>query len=404
MMTGRSNPLFDEAKQAAQRERNTYQIGLWNGVLFTLIAIVSTISTIQTGLNVFGGIALTVVVAGVSFLAASLARHGQARTGGIILVGTILLTSLTLPVVAKGQSLPLAALSFIVTSTIAYFTLAPRWAMFASIASLLIGLLIILADFFLPDFGIPNDPQVTTVISAVAGAIYLIALARRFADFSLRAKLLTAFLLITLLPILALSIYTNTVTRSILTEEAEASLGALAAETGLSIDQFTTSQLDIIKMEAQQPVLLEFLRQNQFNPDARLEAASLKTLLTFIRKNPVFIQSYALLDMNGKVLLSTNPSQKGTNEGRTDYFRLVLLQQKPANGDQHSLEQCAGIVLHCPGARRKRHDCGSAARRIQCHSAAISGEHQSHPGAAGQRVVLVEKASLLRLADTQHPG
>lgn len=403
MMTGEPNPLFDEAKQAAQRERNTYQIGLWNGVLFTLIAIISTISTIQTGLNVFGGIALTVVVAGVSFLAAYLARHGQAQTGAVILVGTILLTSLALPVVAKGQSLPLAALLFIITSSIAYFTLTPRGALLASIASLVIGLFIILADFFLPDFGIPNDPQVTTVISAVAGTIYLIALARRFGDFSLRAKLIAAFLLITLLPILALSIYTNTITRNILTEEAETSLSALAAETSQGIDQFILSQLDIIKMEAQQPVLADFLQQSQFNRDARLEAASLKTLLTFIRKNPVFIQSYALLDMSGKVVLSTNPAQQGKSEAQTDYFRLTMLQQKPqiiASGNWNE----APILYFISPVRT---ESGLLVGMLRAEYDAILLQYlvntRTIQSAAGQRVVLVEKASLLRLADTQDP-
>lgn len=403
MMTGESNPLFDEARQAAQRERNTYRIGLGNGVLFTLIAIVSTISTIQTGLNVFGGIALTVVVAGVSFLAAYLARHGQARTGGIIMVGTILLGSLTLPVVAKGQSLPLAALLFIVTSSIAYLTLSPRWAMFASVASLLIGLLIILADFFLPDFGIPNDPQVTTVISAVAGTIYLIVMARRFGDFSLRAKLIAAFLLITLLPILALSIYTNIVTRNILTEEAETSLGALAAETSQGIDQFVLSQLDIIKMEAQQPILADFLQQSQFTRDARLEGASLKTLLTFIRKNPVFIQSYALLDMNGTVVLSTNPTQQGKNEAQTDYFRLTLLQQKPQMVASADWNEAPVLYFISP----VRTESGVLVGMLRAEYNAILLQYlvntRTIQDAAGQRVVLVEKASLLRLADTQDP-
>ncbi|MCS6993385.1 MAG: GAF domain-containing protein [Anaerolineales bacterium] len=403
MMTGQSKPLFDETKQAAQRERNTYRIGLWSGILFTLIAIVSTISTIQTGLYVFGGIALVVVIAAISFLAAYLARRGRGSSGAAILVGTILLAALTLPVIAKGQGIPLALLSVIIVSTIAYFTLTPRWTVLATIASILIGLLIILADFFLPDFGIPNDPRVTYVISAITGIIYLLALARRFGDFSLRAKLIAAFLLITLLPILALSVYNNNVTRSILTDQAQTSLNTLALETGQNIDQFILSQLDVLKMEAQQPILTDFLQRSQFTRDEALETAALKTLLTFLRKNPVFIQSYALLDMSGKVVLSTNPTQNGRNEGQTDYFRLAVLQQKPQVATTSNWSDAPILYFISP----VRAESGLLVGMLRAEYDAVLLQYlvnsRTIQSALGQRVLLLEKATSLRLADTQEP-
>ncbi|PWH12634.1 MAG: hypothetical protein DDG60_12025 [Anaerolineae bacterium] len=401
MITGETKPFFDEQQQAARRARNTYRIGLWNGILFTLIAIASTISTIQTGLYVFGGIALAIVVAAVSFVAANLAQKGKAPLGSALLVGTILASSFTLPIIAKGQGIALAFLIVVIVSSISYLTLTSRWTIYATLASILIGFLTIIADFFLPDFGIPNDPQFTYVISAIAGSIYLLALIRRFRDFSLRAKIIASFLAITLLLIFGLSVYTNTVTRDILTQQAESTLSTLAIETGQRIDQFILSQFDIIKMEAQQPLLAQFLQQSLFSRNEELESAAIKTLLTFVRKNPVFIQSYALLDMSGKVVLSTNPAQIGTSDAQTEYFRLAVLKQEPQLSSIANLPDEPVLYFISP----IRAESGLIVGMLRAEYNAVILEYlvntPSVQRESGQRTILIESSTLIKLADTQ---
>lgn len=401
MTTGESQKHLPENKQPPQGKKSAFRIGLWTGILFTLIAIISTISTIQTGLYAFGGIALTIVIATAGFAAAYLARGGKEQAGGALLVGTILVMSTTLPIVAKGQGIPLAILTVIVISSIAYYTLPGQWTARATTASILIGLVIILADFFLPDFGIVNDPRVTYVVSAIAGAIYFIVLLRRFGNFSLRAKLVASFLFIILLPILALSVYNNLVMRNILTRQAESSLKTLAAETTQNIDQFIASQLDIIKMEAQQPVIAEFMQQSQFVRDEKIASTALKTLLTFVRKNPVFIQSYALLDMSGKVVLSTDVSQLGQNESQTEHFRLAILQQKPQISNVNVSPGYSVFYLISP----IRAENGNLVGMLRAEYNAVILQYlvstRTIESGRGQRVVLAENTSLVRLADTQ---
>lgn len=319
MTTGDSQKYLPEHEQAAQRERNTFRIGLWNGVLFTVISIVSIISTIQTGLYAFGGIAMTVGIAAVSFFAAYLARRGNARVGSAVLVSSILLLSLSLPLLAKGQGIPLAILTVIVISSISIYTLPYRWVARVVVVSVLIGLSIILADIFLPDPGIPNNPQVTYIVSIIAGVIYAAAIFRRASTYPLRAKLIVSFLIITLIPIIALSSYNNRVMRDILTLQAETNLSGLAIEAAISIDSYAYSQLDIVRAEAQQPSLETFL-QSEFSNWVENEAVALQTLLTFARKDPVFIASYSVLDMRGRNILSTDPSQMGRDERDYEYF------------------------------------------------------------------------------------
>jgi len=323
MTTGDPQKHLTEHNQASWRARNTFRIGLGTGVLFGLISIVSTISTIQTGLNAFGGIAMTAVIAAVSFFAAYLARRGNAQTGSVILVSSILLLSLSLPLIAKGQGIPLAALTVIVVSSIAVYTLTNAWMLRAVTASILIGLSIILTDVFLPDPGIPNDPQVTNVISIIAGFLYAIAVARRFSAFPLRAKLVVSLTSITLIIIIVLSSYNNLITRNILAQQAETNLRGLAIETSISIDSYISSQLDIVRTEAQQPSLANYL-QSGFSNRVENEAAALQTLLTFARKDPVFILSYSLLDTRGRNVLSTDQSQIGLDERNYEYFTMPI--------------------------------------------------------------------------------
>lgn len=328
MTTGEPQKHLTEREQVARREKNTFRIGLWTGILFIVISIVSTISTIQTGLYAFGGIAITTIIAAVGFFTAFLAKSGKARAGSAILVSSILLLSFSLPLLAKGQGVPLAVLTIITVSSISSYTLTNRWAARASIASIIIGLIVILSDTFLPDPGIPNDPRITNIISAIAGVIYVVIFLRRFGAYPLSAKLIIAFVALTLVPITILSVYNNNTTRDILTRQAETNLSGLAIETATRVDSYISSQLDVVRTEAQQPSLATFLQSQSFRR-AEDEALALQTLLTFARKDPVFIVSYSVLDMRGRNILSTDQSQIGRDERAYEYFSAPVANGTP---------------------------------------------------------------------------
>lgn len=326
MTTGESKKYLLEHEQAAQRARNTFRIGLWTGVLFGLISIASTISTIQTGLYAFGGVVLTAVIAAVSFFATYLARRGNAQTGSAILVSTILLLSLSLSWFAKGQGISLAVLTFVVITSISRYTLTNRWATRASIASIIISIVIILSDTFLPVPGIPNDPRITNITSAIVGIIYAVIFLRRFGTYPLQNKLVVSFAAIALVPMITLSIYNNNATRNLLTRQAESNLSGLAIETAAQIDSYVSSQLDIVRTASQQPSLARYL-QSEFRDRAKNEAAALQTLLTFARKD--FVVSYSVLDMHGKNVLSTDQSQIGRDESLYEYFTTPIAKGEP---------------------------------------------------------------------------
>jgi len=402
MTTDSSQSHLPALEKAARREKYTFRIGLWTGVLFSVIAVVSTISTIQTGLFAFGGIAITGIIAAISFATAYLARRGKAGLGSATLVSSILLLSLSLPLLAKGQGVALAALTVIVVSSIASYTLDQRWALRATIASVIVGLSVILADIFLPDFGIPHDPQVTNIISLVAGAIYALIILRRFGTYPLQTKFIIAFLVVTLIPIAILSVYSNVVTRNILTKQADANLENIASATALKIDTYLASQLDTVRTEAQQPGLVNFLQPGATDePEA--QATALQTLFTFIRKDPVFILSYALLDERGVNILSTDPTQIGQDESKYDYYKAPFSDGIPYASNLIFKSDYATLYFSAPirtengvivGVLRAEYNAIVLQNIIK--TAEIGQQKQT-----GEKIVLVDRTTFLRIAGTE---
>jgi GAF domain-containing protein/HAMP domain-containing protein len=378
----------------AGRIKNAYVIGLGTGILFLLIAIISTVVTIQTGVNTFGGIAQTLIIAGIGFSTAYFARHGRSTLGSAILLTGILLSALALPFIAKGQGIPLAVLVIVTASSIASYTLTNRWAVRVTVASVFIGALVILGDQLLPDFGIPSDARVTYAMSAIAGTIYTIAILRRLSTFPLRTKIVIAFVVITLIPIIILGVYNSSLTYKILTDQANDNLSRSAAEAASRIDTYISTQIDAVRTEAQQPILVNYLRLPEPN-----RAGALRTLLTFVRKDPIFIRSYALLDIQGNNLLDTDQNQIGQNESKYEYFSIPAKNGLPHISNLLFKSQYPAIYFAAPiraadgsivGVLRAEYDAGILQNIIQS-----TGIEQT-----GQSLLIVDRETLLRVATT----
>ncbi len=158
----------------------------------------------------------------------------------------------------------------------------------------------------------------------------------------LTAKIILAFLLVSLIPLSLLAFLNNRNTQTVLIENAEQSLSAAASQTAASIDTFFGINLDSIKVEAQLPALVAYLN---LSPDQRagnsIEEAALATLRELRRKNRIFISSYALLDSTGKNILDTDTASIGQDASQQKYF------QKPI---ETGLAQVSHITLANPDA------------------------------------------------------
>lgn len=153
-------------------------------------------------------------------------------------------------------------------------------------------------------------------------------LERFFNEYGLRQQLLGVFCFISLTPLVIFAWWNYQTTRTALLQSANQSLDAAASQTAATLDAFIQANLIAIETESRQDTLAAYL-QNTDNTDPNLKAQALNTLNTLIAKDKVFLVSAALLDINGRNLLDTRPSQVGRDESAFDYFQVALETGEP---------------------------------------------------------------------------
>lgn len=155
---------------------------------------------------------------------------------------------------------------------------------------------------------------------------YLIA--RRFAHYTLRTKLIIAFLTVALIPLGLLAFSNDQITRKRLTGDANQALLAAASQTATNLDTFINTNLDVIRTEAELPLWSKYL---ELAPDQRsssgVDLEVRATLRALSRKTDV--SSYALLDRQGLTVMDTFASHIGLPKADRAYFQAPLQSGLP---------------------------------------------------------------------------
>ena len=163
-----------------------------------------------------------------------------------------------------------------------------------------------------------------------------------------RFKLLSAFLFVSLIP-LGIQYYVNYLTtRTALTDSAYHSLETAASRCAIRIDAFIESKLEVVNAEAQLPLLGEYLDgSSSTNKDISLQEVT-ELLHSFIKKEPVFIFSYSLLDINGINVADTRSEYLGKNYSKHDFFLFPTKTGLPsASAIQFDPEYGQGHIYFC---------------------------------------------------------
>ncbi len=141
----------------------------------------------------------------------------------------------------------------------------------------------------------------------------------------LHLKVITAFLVIALVPLAILALLDYRTTARALTNSAHQTLFAAASETAVRLDDFVAGNLGVIGAEAQLPKLTQYLNRPVHRRQDDQKAEQVLTILqTLAQKDAVFISSYGLLDLSGRNVIDTDGSRMGGNESARDYFRVAL--------------------------------------------------------------------------------
>lgn len=164
---------------------------------------------------------------------------------------------------------------------------------------------------------------------------------------SMRTKLLVAFLIVALIPLLAFAYINHRSTLEALNNATYRSLAAAASQSASRLSGFVEANIEIIGAEARLPALAEFLSMpkvlSHFTP---LREECRKILDSFAEKNPVFINSYGLIGVDGTVLVDTRQEKEGWSEVRQDYFEQAMNTGMPCVSDVEVIPEYGQAFIH----------------------------------------------------------
>ena len=398
-----NNPVVQLSEQEKERrKKNALAISLTTGILFAILtAIIGPVAYRQNGIDGLWGIALTGIVSLAAFIGALQVFRGSTVYGIGILIATILIMACTLPFVSHGQGLALGIMVLIVVSSISSATLPPIWAIRTIMVTLIITILIVLTDLYLPDFGLPTNPLYTNVIAAITTLVYIFFILRSINSYTLQTKIVIFFTLITITPLVTLGFFYSRSLAQVLQNQGKTQLTTLANITASKVDGFITSQLDSILTDTKQLALISYLElPEQSRAGSEEEANARLTLLSLTRKDPVFIHSIALLDINGINIMDTGNEHQGRNEADFPYF------SKPF---QTGLPYASNIVfdnddepeLYFSAPVKNRGGITIGVLRVEYHATVIQALVRSvDPRDSGTIISLVDVNTYMRTAYT----
>ncbi len=199
----------------------------------------------------------------------ALIRRGRVELGIWLILGAMQLTFLVASLLIAGLGVAFACVTLL-TVVIVLQTLQAGDAYRASVIGIFAGVVMVLVDLFDLPFRLPAPDLLVVyalLMSGVAILIYGYFLYRQFRSYTLRAKLITAFLIVTLIPLALLAYLNDRGTRANLTANIGTSLKALANAQALIIG----NELD------RQVTQLQAL---SYNPDLRAAAAAASAAYT----------------------------------------------------------------------------------------------------------------------------
>jgi len=266
-------------------------------------------------------IGITLLIAMCGLLSAWLCQRGKPQSGIIILLGGISVGTLAIPVAMSGQGLPFGLISGLMTLAIAAVALKGRSASSAIILGIGLAIYNIAFDFYGPVIAPQGDTAITLAVMIIVILVYLWVILRQYRQFSLRTKLVIAFVLVSFFPLLILSAINYQQSYQANTEETQTELRTWSLQVADSVDGFINDQLAAIYTESQLPNFQNYL---SLPPEERkgseIETEVRKIINLLQRRKSEYVRSYALLDINGVNLSDSDEIREGRIEKSQKYF------------------------------------------------------------------------------------
>ena len=155
-----------------------------------------------------------------------------------------------------------------------------------------------------------------------------------FGNFSLRTKLVSAFVLVTLLPLAITSYLNYRSTTQALVQAANVKIAGAAQVTADQVDAFFNDTLNATRVKAQDPVIVNYLLLPAYKRIGSAEEAQVSKLLdAYSREAPIFVNSIGVIDVNGDSLADTSAKEVGVNKADRIYFQQALKTGLPYSSE-----------------------------------------------------------------------
>lgn len=248
-----SNPTSPTISSDETRRSAAVRITLVTGLLLFAVTIPTLVTTPPDLSPNYLGNTITLVMSLIALVCGWICYRFDHTRGILLFTGTFLLISLGIPLYANGLGLQSGIIVTIMLVSIAATTLAGPLAAKVSMAAVIVETAVILADLYLPDFGIEelNTPYINPFLMAII-VIFAINVFRRYASYTFRAKLIISFVAVAFLAVGAVAIGINTADRRELTEQVGLNVSERAETLAAMIGTNLASQINLLQVAGTQ--------------------------------------------------------------------------------------------------------------------------------------------------------
>jgi putative methionine-R-sulfoxide reductase with GAF domain len=338
-----SNEGSETLSEEATRTRNTIR----TGILLFIIGVPTNLAYYYLAYQ-NNAQQLYTLVYGVNFiiigaiLGVLSAQRGRTTLGVLLFLVPLTLIFPFASILITGLGIVLGISVALLTAVIATQVLPPKLTSWLIVFGIFAGLAALFIDLYNLIPGRLSLPAINAFIPFVIGVLLLtfgISIVRQFRHYSLRTKLVTAFLLIAFIPLGIVFYINNLTTRQYLTEDTDQLLRATALETADTLDRFITQGITNVSSAATLSELDSYLELSPGQrPGSEPEEDTYLNLLAISRLDEKYITSVGLMDLNGKNLIDTNPDQVGENERDKSFF-IETIKTEEANVSNVELDE-----------------------------------------------------------------
>ena len=308
-------------------------IRVWSDLLLVMIAFIFLNQVLEnTAAQIILGSTAGMFIG--TLLGYFLIQQGRQLIGmGFVIYGFLIgLTIISIFVDGLG---PFALVTMVLVTTLSVSYAIPLRRVIEAIStSLVLGIFSLVFDLYLRSSEIVSLVAPSQLISSlwfvtlILSGIIFYFIIQQFPFFSLRTKMITAFAVTTILALAVLGFLNSRSVQTVLTNQANQSLLNAASQTEETLNQFITTNFQSIKTEAHLPVMINFLSASEAERQD-LTSQIQDTLSALADKNPEYILSYALLDLEGIVLADTQISHILSDETDLSIFQEVINRGQP---------------------------------------------------------------------------